>query len=100
MIRLADGGEAAKVNVLAGVTANAEALMSTALPAVTVIGPLADPAAMVKVREVDERMETGCTMVPPPCFGMDTSAAAAKLLAVSVTEVPIGPDFGLKSEAR
>jgi hypothetical protein len=97
MIRLADGGDTARPKVFAGVTVNEELVLTPAAPLLTVMGPVADPAATTKVRDACDALAIGWPMAPPPCFAMDT-CGDPKLLPVTVTEVPMGPDFGLKSE--
>src|ERR1039458_969271 len=98
MIRLADGGDAARLKVLEGVTVNPELVLTAVVPLVSVIAPVADPAATTNVREVCDALAIGSPMVQPRCFAMDTCAAEPKSFPVTVTEVPIGPDCGLKPE--
>ena len=84
------------MKVFEGLTVNAD-VVAPAVPLLIVIGPVAVPATTTKLTEAEETLEKGCPIVPPPCFGMEIWGAEPKLLPVTVTKVPTGPDFGLKS---
>jgi hypothetical protein len=68
---------------------------------VTVIGPVAAPAGMMKERLPAVTLEMGATIVPPPCCVSVTSGLnplEIKLLPVTVIPAPSAPDAGLKPE--
>ena len=99
-MRFANPGEADRLNVVEGVTLNAEPELPAAPLLLTVIAPVAVPSPTTKVMVPEAELTTGCAIAPPPCCGSDTPGDDPKLIPVMVTEVPMGPDLGLKSEMR
>lgn len=73
--------------------------VEVALPKVvaTVMGPVAAPAGTTKTTAVAETLVGGGFSVPPPSCGTETCVAAPRLVPTTVTNVPRGPVFGLKS---
>jgi hypothetical protein len=69
-------------------------------PTVTVMSPVAAPEGITKLMVVAVKLETGAETLPPPWCARVTAGVAlplpVKLVPVSVTNVPSGPDGGLK----
>src|SRR5262249_49306017 len=96
-IRSATAGSAVSVKFVEATIVSGTADDVVLLFAATVIVPVAAPLGIVNVIEVADTVATGAAIVPPPSFANVNWGAAPKFEPVTLTRVPIGPDFGLKS---
>jgi len=102
MMRLALAGSAERVKVLEGLMVRVAVDPAVRPFSEAVTDPVAAPAGMTKVRVVAFAVESGAESVPPDWAAKVIAAAVPvpemRFVPVTVTMVPVVPDFGLKSD--
>lgn len=93
-------GATATEKLDAAVMVSATVEVALCVPTVTVSGPVAAPAGMTKAMLVAVKLVIGAEIVPPPCWFKVTVGppplGVVKLVPVTLTGVPTGPDCGMK----